>query len=124
MSIVPKLERRASRLQRSAYVAESIEALLGQTFEDFELIISDNASTDDTGDICRRYEKLDSRVRYFRRPRNVGLAPNHNFCVERAEGELFKWAASDDLYAGTCWRSASPRSTNIHRWFSPIRSPR
>ena len=66
------------------YVAESIEALLGQTFTDFELIISDNASTDETGDICRGYEKQDPRVRYFRQPRNVGLAPNHNFVAEQA----------------------------------------
>lgn len=66
MSIVPKLSVGLPVYNRSAYVAESIEALLGQTFEDFELIISDNASTDDTGDICRRYEKLDSRIRYFR----------------------------------------------------------
>jgi cellulose synthase/poly-beta-1,6-N-acetylglucosamine synthase-like glycosyltransferase len=54
------------------YVAESIEALLCQSFKDFELIISDNASTDSTGDIARRYEKQDSRVRYFRQPQNVG----------------------------------------------------
>ncbi len=81
------------------YVAESLEALLGQSFTDFELIISDNASTDGTGDICRRYEKQDSRVRYFRQPRNIGLAPNHNFVAERARGELFKWASNDDLYA-------------------------
>ena len=57
MSIVPKLSVGLPVYNGSAYVAESIEALLGQTFEDFELIISDNASTDDTGDICRRYEK-------------------------------------------------------------------
>lgn len=81
------------------YVAESIEALLGQSFTDFELIISDNASTDATGDICRRYEKQDPRVRYFRQPKNVGLAPNHNFVAEHASGELFKWASNDDLYA-------------------------
>ncbi len=81
------------------YVAESIEALLGQSFADFELIISDNASTDGTGDICRRYEKQDSRVRYFRQPRNIGLAPNHNYVAEQARGELFKWASNDDLYA-------------------------
>jgi glycosyltransferase involved in cell wall biosynthesis len=99
MTTAPRLSVGLPVYNGSAYVAESIEALLGQTFEDFELIISDNASTDDTGDICRRYEKLDSRVRYFRQPRNVGLAPNHNFCVERAGGELFKWAAGDDLYA-------------------------
>jgi len=81
------------------YVGESIEALLGQSFTDFELIISDNASTDETGDICRGYEKQDPRVRYFRQPRNVGLAPNHNFVAERARSELFKWASNDDLYA-------------------------
>lgn len=81
------------------YVAESIEALLGQSFTDFELIISDNASTDGTGDISRHYEQEDSRVRYFRQPQNIGLAPNHNFVAEQARGELFKWASNDDLYA-------------------------
>ena len=99
MSTVPRLSVGLPVYNGSSYVAESIEALLGQTFEDFELIISDNASTDDTGDVCRRYEKMDSRIHYFRQPRNVGLAPNHNFCVEQARGELFKWAAGDDLYA-------------------------
>jgi glycosyltransferase involved in cell wall biosynthesis len=73
--------------------------LLGQSFTDFELIISDNASTDGTGDISRHYEKEDSRVRYFRQPQNIGLAPNHNFVAEQARGELFKWASNDDLYA-------------------------
>jgi glycosyltransferase involved in cell wall biosynthesis len=81
------------------YVGESLEALLGQSFTDFELVISDNASTDGTADICRRYEKQDSRLRYFRQPRNVGLAPNHNYVVQQARGELFKWASNDDLYA-------------------------
>jgi glycosyltransferase involved in cell wall biosynthesis len=81
------------------YLAESLDALLGQSYEDFELIISDNASTDETADICRRYEKQDSRVRYYRQPQNVGLAPNHNYVVEQARGELFKWASNDDLYA-------------------------
>jgi glycosyltransferase involved in cell wall biosynthesis len=80
------------------YVAESIESLLGQSYTDFELIISDNASTDDTPGICERYAKQDRRIRYYRQPKNVGLAPNHNFCAEQARGELFKWAAGDDLY--------------------------
>ena len=99
MSKVPRLSVGLPVYNSSAYVADSIEAILGQTFEDFDLIISDNASTDDTGDICRRYLKQDSRVRYFRQPKNVGLSPNHNFCVEQSEAELFKWAAGDDLYA-------------------------
>jgi glycosyltransferase involved in cell wall biosynthesis len=81
------------------YLAESLDSLLGQSYEDFELIISDNASTDGTADICRRYEKQDSRVRYIQLPHNIGLAPNHNFLVKEARGELFKWASHDDLYA-------------------------
>jgi glycosyltransferase involved in cell wall biosynthesis len=81
------------------YLARSIESLLGQTFSDFELIISDNASKDETGDICKAYERADSRVRYFRQPQNIGLAPNHNFTLRQARGELFKWVAGDDLYA-------------------------
>jgi glycosyltransferase involved in cell wall biosynthesis len=99
MGVIPRLSVGLPVYNSSAYVGESIEALLGQTFDDFELIISDNASTDDTGDICRRYAKEDSRIRYFRQPKNLGLAPNHNFCVTQARAGLFKWAAGDDLYA-------------------------
>jgi glycosyltransferase involved in cell wall biosynthesis len=99
MSTTPRLTVGLPVYNSSAYVAESIEAILGQTFGDFELLISDNASTDDTGDICRGYVKQDSRVSYFRQPQNLGLAPNHNFVVERARADLFKWAAGDDLYA-------------------------
>jgi glycosyltransferase involved in cell wall biosynthesis len=80
------------------YLAESIEALLGQSYSDFELVISDNSSTDDTADICDRYRRQDSRIRYFRQAQNLGCAPNHNFTVAQARGELFKWAAADDIY--------------------------
>jgi glycosyltransferase involved in cell wall biosynthesis len=80
------------------YLEQSIESLLGQSYEDFELIISDNASTDGTADICRRYENQDSRIRYVRQPRNIGLSPNHNFVLQQSRGEYFKWAAADDLY--------------------------
>jgi glycosyltransferase involved in cell wall biosynthesis len=99
MSTAPRLTIGLPVYNGEKYIAESLEALLGQSFTDFELIISDNASTDSTGDICRRYEEQDSRVRYFRQPRNIGLAPNHNFVAEQARGELFKWASNDDLYA-------------------------
>ena len=99
MNAAPRLTVGLPVYNGENYIAESIDALLGQSFADFELIISDNASTDGTGDICRRYGKQDSRVRYFRQPKNVGLAPNHNIVAEQARGELFKWAANDDLYA-------------------------
>jgi glycosyltransferase involved in cell wall biosynthesis len=99
MNTAPRLSIGLPVYNGEEYLAESLDALLGQTYTDFELIISDNASTDGTAEICRRYEEEDPRVRYFRQPRNVGLAPNHNFVVEKARGELFKWASNDDLYA-------------------------
>jgi glycosyltransferase involved in cell wall biosynthesis len=83
------------------YLAESLDALLDQTFGDFELIISDNASTDATAEICRRYAATDARIRYYRQSSNIGAAPNHNFVFQWARGEYFKWASSDDLYAPT-----------------------
>ncbi|MFM9442224.1 glycosyltransferase family 2 protein [Streptomyces acidiscabies] len=81
------------------YLAESLDALLGQTYEDFELVISDNASTDGTQDICRKYAARDSRIRCLRLPRNIGATPNHNHVLAESRGELFKWASHDDLYA-------------------------
>jgi glycosyltransferase involved in cell wall biosynthesis len=81
------------------FLAESLDALLAQTFSDFELIISDNASTDGTEEICRDYAAIDSRIRYVRQPHNIGAAPNHNFLIQQARARLFKWAAHDDLFA-------------------------
>ena len=99
MNTVPRLSIGLPVYNGENYLAESLDALLGQSYEDFELIISDNASTDGTADICHRYGKQDSRIRYIRQPRNIGLAPNHNFVLDQARGELFKWASNDDLYA-------------------------
>ncbi|MFJ1730379.1 glycosyltransferase family 2 protein [Streptomyces sp. NPDC088254] len=81
------------------YLAESFDALLGQTYEDFELVVTDNASTDGTEDICREYAARDPRIRYLRLRRNIGAAPNHNYVFTQCRGELFKWASHDDLYA-------------------------
>jgi glycosyltransferase involved in cell wall biosynthesis len=108
------------------YLAASIESLLGQTYENFELIISDNASTDGTGAVCRRYAKQDSRVRYLRQPRNIGLSPNHNFTLAESRGELFKWAAGDDLYARDLLQrciealDANPEVVLAHAWEAAI----
>src|SRR6266568_1753449 len=99
LSARPRLSIGLPVYNGDAFLAESLEALLGQTFENFELIISDNASTDGTADICRSYAKQDSRINYIRQPRNIGCARNYNFLVEQARGELFKAAAHDDLYA-------------------------
>jgi glycosyltransferase involved in cell wall biosynthesis len=84
------------------YVAMAIESILAQTYDDFELIISDNASTDRTAEICRRFAGADPRVRYHRQPANLGAAANFNYVFELAEGSpYFKWAAYDDWIAPT-----------------------
>ena len=108
------------------YLAESLEALLGQSYENFELIISDNASTDGTADICRRYGKQDSRIRYIRQPRNIGLSLNHNFVIRQARGELFKMASHDDLYGRDLLKrcvdalDANPHVVVAHCWEAVI----
>ena len=99
MSVVPRVSIGLPVYNGEEYLAESLEALLGQSYKDFELIISDNASTDSTARICRRYAEQDSRVRYIRQQGNIGAAPNHNLVFDLSRGELFKWASADDLYA-------------------------
>ncbi len=81
------------------YIVEAIESILGQTYTDIELLISDNASTDNTEQICRHYASLDNRVRYYRLSENIGAAGNFNKVFKYAKGEYFKWAAHDDRLA-------------------------
>jgi glycosyltransferase involved in cell wall biosynthesis len=83
------------------FLRESLNSLLAQTFRDFELIISDNASTDQTEQICREYAAKDPRIRYDRNETNLGASKNYNRVFELSTGEYFKWAAADDLCAPT-----------------------
>ena len=78
------------------FLASALDSLLAQSFRDFEIIISDNASTDQTGTICRAYAARDSRIRYSANQQNIGLARNHNRLIELASGEYFMWHAHDD----------------------------
>ncbi len=81
------------------FITDAIESILNQTFRDFELIISDNASTDNTQQICEDFARQDNRVRYFRNEKNVGASDNYNAVFHHARGEYFKWASSNDLCA-------------------------
>jgi len=83
------------------YISETLDSLLAQTFQDFELIICDNASGDRTDQICRRYAAKDGRIRYFRNSTNLGAAKNYRLAFELATGEYFRWANCDDLFAPT-----------------------
>jgi glycosyltransferase involved in cell wall biosynthesis len=84
-----------------AYIAQALEALLGQTFADFEIVISDNASRDRTAEICQAYASRDTRIRYYRSDVVLPPAENHNRAFDLSSGEFFKWAAHDDLCAPT-----------------------
>lgn len=77
-------------------IREALDSLLAQTFDDFELIISDNASTDGTEALCREYVVRDPRIRYIRQPANLGATANFKFVLDEARGEYFMWAACDD----------------------------
>jgi glycosyltransferase involved in cell wall biosynthesis len=96
-SNVPRVSIAIPVYNGEKYLSETIVTILSQTFQDFELIICDNASTDRTQEICRSFEQLDQRVHYYRSENNVGWAGNFNKAVDLARGVYFKWAAHDDL---------------------------
>jgi len=78
------------------HLPSALNSLLAQTFADFELIISDNASTDGTQSICREYAGRDRRIRYFRQGENRGGNANFQFVLDQARGAYFMWASHDD----------------------------
>jgi glycosyltransferase involved in cell wall biosynthesis len=78
------------------HLRKALDALLAQDYENFELILSDNASTDETRNICLEYAERDARVRYYRNETNLGAVVNFNRVIELAGGEFFMWAADHD----------------------------
>jgi glycosyltransferase involved in cell wall biosynthesis len=83
------------------WLEESVGSILGQTFGDFELIISDNASTDDTFAVCERLAARDTRIILLRNASNLGANHNYLATLAAARGQYFKWASSNDLCAPT-----------------------
>lgn len=79
------------------YIEETIRHILDQSYPDFELIITDNASTDKTREICLDYASRDQRIKYYRSQSNLGAIGNFNWCFLLSHGKYFKWAAHDDL---------------------------
>jgi glycosyltransferase involved in cell wall biosynthesis len=79
------------------FLAQALDSLLGQTLADLELIISDNASTDRTAEICKDYAARDARIRYIRQESNRGAMWNFNFVARQARGQYFKWASANDF---------------------------
>lgn len=79
------------------YIKEALNSILAQTFSDFELVISDNASTDSTGEICMEYASGDNRIRYIRQKENLGAPRNFNRVFQQSRGKYFKWASANDV---------------------------
>ena len=93
----PKISVGMPVYNEEALIRKKLDSLLAQTFTDFELIISDNASTDSTSEICEEYSKKDTRIRYIRQKKNMGALWNFNFVLQEAKYDYFVWAAADDI---------------------------
>tara|TARA_X000001036_G_scaffold408601_1_gene418974 strand:+ start:92 stop:1021 length:930 start_codon:yes stop_codon:yes gene_type:complete len=78
------------------FIKKAIKSILDQTFTDFELIISNNSSTDSTEKICQDFIDKDNRIQIHTQKKNIGIHRNFNFLLSKAKGEYFAWAAVDD----------------------------
>jgi glycosyltransferase involved in cell wall biosynthesis len=94
---VPKVSIGMPVFNGATYIQQAINSLISQSFSNFELIISDNASTDETQAICKKFAKLDDRIKYIRQTENLGAINNFRLVLNEAEGEYFMWAAADDF---------------------------
>src|SRR5437762_14089815 len=93
---VPKVSIGLPVFNGEYFLRAALNSLLDQEFDDFELVISDNASTDSTEAICRDFVAKDRRIQYYRNETNIGASGNYNRVFELARGEFFKWASHDD----------------------------
>lgn len=101
VSTTPKVSIGLPVFNGESFLGQALDSLLGQSFEDFELIVSDNGSSDGTQAICQHHAERDARLRYVRHEENRGAAWNYNFVFAQARGAYFKWAAHDDVCAPT-----------------------
>lgn len=84
---------------RGSFLRESLDSIRRQNYPQLEIVISDNASSDNTESICRDAAQEDPRIRYIRQPQNLGIHGNHNFCLDESRGEFVCFFHDDDLYA-------------------------
>lgn len=84
------------------YLSECLDSILAQTFTDFEVLILDNQSSDETLSIAKEYADSDSRIRIVINERNIGAIPNFNRCIKLAQGEWIKYVHADDFIAPNC----------------------
>ncbi len=97
MSTHPKVSVLIPSYNYAHYLDEAIQSVIDQTFTDFELVIVDNHSTDNTEEVVQKY-LTDSRIRYYQNPTNLGLGGNWNKCLEYARGKYIKYLCADDKF--------------------------
>jgi len=83
------------------FLSQALDSLISQTYTNFELIISDDFSSDGSEMICREYANKDNRIRYIRQVSNIGISKNMMFLLKEAKGDYFMWAANDDIWDKT-----------------------
>ncbi|OFX17426.1 MAG: hypothetical protein A2033_07815 [Bacteroidetes bacterium GWA2_31_9] len=83
------------------FIEKSLNSIINQTYSHFELIISDDGSTDGSEDICKKYADFDSRIKYIRQSKNLGISKNMEFLLGLAKSKYFMWAGDDDILAPT-----------------------
>jgi glycosyltransferase involved in cell wall biosynthesis len=96
----PKVSVLVPNYNYARFLPEAISSVFQQQFTDFELLVSDNASTDDSAAVIRRLAKHDSRLQFTLQPVNLGMVGNFNWCLSHARGEYIKFLLADDKLAG------------------------
>lgn len=97
MSQTPKVSVLIPTYNYGQFLDEAIQSVLAQTFTDYELVIVDNCSTDNTSAVVERYLS-DPRITYIRNERNLGLVGNWNKCLDLAKGDYIKMLCADDKF--------------------------
>jgi len=127
MTSTPKISVVMSAYNASAYLDEAVGSILGQTFRDFEFIIINNGSSDDTGARLENYQKLDRRISVYHREQH-GLAPALNYACGRARGEYVALMDADDVsLAGRLARQIEfmenhPQTGIVGTWISKLKN--
>jgi glycosyltransferase involved in cell wall biosynthesis len=97
MRVNPSISVLMPAYNAGKYIGESIDSILKQTYKGFELLISDDASTDNTWSLIQEYAKKDKRIQIFQNKKNVYIAENRNKLIERAKGKYIAWQDADDI---------------------------
>src|SRR3954466_6893882 len=101
MTSVPKVSVCIDSYNYGRFLPEAIDSVLRQTFQDFEIVISDDRSTDDSFEIARRYGEKDSRIRATQTSQNLGMIKNRNAGLALARGDYVKTLHADDFLCTT-----------------------